>query len=128
MSYRSPLARARGLGPAREGVGHWWLQRLTAIALVPLVVFLVVALALLGKADYQTMVAWVSSPLVSILLIALAIALFYHSSLGIQVVLEDYISTKWLRLCAIMLVNFMNILLAIVSIFAVLKITFGIAQ
>lgn len=123
--YRSPLARARGLGSAKTGVGHWWIQRVTAVALVPLLVWLVVALALLGRADYMTLLAWVAQPAVTILLIVLIPALFYHSSLGVQVVLEDYVDTEWLRITAITLVNFINVLLTVTSVFAVLKIAFG---
>ncbi len=126
MSYRSPLAKARGLGAAKEGVAHWWMQRLTAIALVPLILWLVFSLALLGQFDFALLQAWVAKPMVAIALITLMIALFYHSSLGVQVVVEDYISTEWLRLTVITLVNFINILLAIISIFAILKIAFGV--
>lgn len=125
MSYRSPLSRARGLGSAKEGVHHWWMQRLTAIALVPLLVWFVICLALLGQADYETLHAWVAQPLTAIPLIILVLALFYHSSLGIQVVVEDYIATKWFRIAVIIIVNFANIVLAVISIFAILKIVFG---
>lgn len=123
--YRSPLARARGLGSAKTGVGHWWIQRVTAVALVPLLVWLVVALALLGRADFATLSAWVTQPAVTILLIVLIPTLFYHSSLGVQVVLEDYVDTEWLRIAVIALVNFANILMTVISVFAVLKIAFG---
>lgn len=123
--YRSPLARARGLGPAKTGVGHWWIQRITAVALVPLLVWLVAALALLGQADYATLSAWVAQPLVTILLIVLIPTLFYHGSLGIQVVVEDYLHTEWLRIAVIAAVDFINILLTVASVFAVLKIAFG---
>jgi succinate dehydrogenase / fumarate reductase membrane anchor subunit len=124
-SYRSPLARARGLGAAKTGVHHWWVQRITSIALVPLLVWLVAALALLGEADYATLSGWVAHPVVAVLLVVLIPTLFYHSSLGVQVVLEDYVDTKWLRMTAIALVNFINVLLAVTSVFAVLKIAFG---
>lgn len=125
MSYRSPLARARGLGSAKEGVGHWWLQRVTSVALVPLMVWLVVALALLGQADYATLLDRVAQPVVAVLLVVLVPTLFYHSSLGIRVVVEDYVDTKWLEIAIITIVNFTHILLAAVSVFAVLKIAFG---
>lgn len=125
MSYRSPLAKARGLGSAKEGVHHFWMQRLTAIALVPLLVWFVVCLALLGRADYETLSAWVAQPQTAIPLIILVLVLFYHSSLGIQVVAEDYIGTKGFRIAVIIAVNFANIVLAVISIFAILKIVFG---
>lgn len=124
MSYRSPLGRVRGLGAAKEGVGHWWMQRLTSVALVPLTAWLVVALALLGRADYAALLEWVAQPVVAVLLIVLIPILFYHSSLGIRVVVEDYVDTKWLELTIITIVNFISILLAVASVFAVLKIAF----
>lgn len=127
MSYRSPLSRARGLGSAKEGVGHWWMQRITSVALVPLMVWLVVALALLGRTDYASMSAWVAHPVVTVLLIVLIPTLFYHSSLGVRVVVEDYVHTKWLEISIITVVNFINILLAIACMVAVLKIALGAA-
>lgn len=127
MSYRSPLSRARGLGSAKEGVGHWWMQRVTSAALLPLMVWLVVTLALLGRADYASMLEWVANPVVAVLLIVLIPTLFYHSSLGVRVVVEDYVGTKWLEISIISVVNFINILLAAASMFAVLKIAFGVA-
>ncbi|HEY3487917.1 MAG TPA: succinate dehydrogenase, hydrophobic membrane anchor protein [Gammaproteobacteria bacterium] len=123
--YRSPLARARGLGSAREGVGHWWIQRLTSLALLPLMIWLVAAMALLGGADHFTLVNWVAKPVNAVLLIATALALFCHSSLGVQVIIEDYVATKWLRLSLIVAVNFANVLCGIITIFAVLKLALG---
>ena len=125
MSFRSPLSKAKGLGSAKEGVGHWWMQRITAVALVPLCLWLVFAIALLGKADYDTMIGWLQRPLVSILLILMILPLFYHAALGIQVVAEDYLPVKWQRLLVIMVVNFICITASVISIFAILKIAFG---
>lgn len=127
MSYRTPtpLLRARGLGSAKDGVGHWWIQRVTAVALIPLTTWLLLALALLGDSDYATLIAWVARPVNAILLIATALAVFWHGSLGLQVIIEDYIGTKGLQLALILTVKFINILCAIASIFAVLKIALG---
>lgn len=122
MSYRSPLARARGLGSAKEGVAHWWMQRLTALALTPLLIWLVATLAMLGHFEREQVLQWVAEPVVGIALICTIIATFYHSSLGVQVVAEDYIHTEWRRLAVIILVNFANFLMAVVAIFAVVKI------
>lgn len=127
MSFRSPLAVARGLGSAKEGATHWWLQRLYAAAMIPLVLWLVFSLALLGRFDYAHVVAWIAQPFVSLILICLVITMFYHSSLGLYVVAEDYLHTKWMRLTVITAINIGNILLAIFSIFAILKIAFGLA-
>jgi succinate dehydrogenase / fumarate reductase membrane anchor subunit len=127
MSYRSPtpLSRARGLGSAREGVGHWWVQRVTAVALLPLLVWLVLALALMDDYEYLSLLTWVARPLNAILLLATALALFWHSALGLQVIIEDYIPSKGLRLGLILAANFANILGALASIYAVLKISLG---
>jgi succinate dehydrogenase / fumarate reductase, membrane anchor subunit len=129
MNYRTPtpLRRARGLGPAREGVGHWWIQRVTAVALLPLIVWLVLALALMESRDYASLSGWVARPLNAVLLIATALALFWHSALGLQVIFEDYIGSKGLRVAVILMVNCAHILFAIVSIFAVLKLALGAA-
>jgi succinate dehydrogenase / fumarate reductase membrane anchor subunit len=93
MSMRTPLAQVRGHGSAKSGSHHWWAQRLSAIALIPLVLWLVASLAVVATADYATAVDWLRSPWNSALLILLIGAMFYHAQLGMQVVFEDYIST-----------------------------------
>ena len=125
MSMRTPLAQVRGHGSAKAGAHHWWAQRLTAIALVPLFLWFVASLVSLATADYATAVAWIGSPLNSALLVLLIGAMFYHAQLGMQVVFEDYISTHWLQVASIILVRFLAILLAVVSIIAVLRIAWG---
>ena len=122
MSYRSPLSRARGLGSAKEGVAHWWMQRLTGVAMIPLVLLLVFGLATLSQYDYDTVAAWLAHPCIAILFLCFIIALFYHSALGVQVVVEDYIHTKWRRLLVIISVNFTCTVLAVVAILAIVKI------
>ena len=125
MSMRTPLAQVRGMGSAKAGAHHWWAQRLTAIALVPLFLWFVASLVSLATADYATAVAWIGSPLNSALLVLLIGAMFYHAQLGMQVVFEDYISIHWLQVTSIILVRFLAILLAVVSIIAVLRIAWG---
>ncbi len=125
MSMRTPLAQVRGLGSAKAGAHHWWAQRLSAIALIPLFLWFVASLASIATADYATAVAWMGSPLNSALLVLLIGATFYHAQLGMQVVFEDYISTHWLQVTSIVLVRFLAILLAVVSIIAVLRIAWG---
>lgn len=122
MSYRSPLSKAYGLGSAKDGAHHFMVQRLTGIALVPLMIWLTYAVACLGNADLAAAKEFVGHPVNATLLISLIITVFYHSSLGIQVVLEDYVSSNAVRLPAQILVNFANFFLAVVSILAVLKI------
>ena len=122
---RTPLARVRGLGSAKEGVHHWWMQRLTAIALIPLVLWFVASVASMAGADHATFVAWVGSPLVAIALSLLIIATFYHAALGVQVVIEDYIIHEGWRLTWLIAVKFACFVLAVIGLFAVLKIAFG---
>src|ERR1700741_3002266 len=95
---RSPLGRAIGLGSAKEGVEHWWAQRITAITLVPLALWFVMTVIGLAGAEHGLLVAWVSQPLAAVLLILFLIAAFYHSALGLQVVIEDYGANEASRL------------------------------
>jgi succinate dehydrogenase / fumarate reductase membrane anchor subunit len=88
---RSDLGRVRGLGTAKEGVHHWWMQRLTAIALIPLTLWFIISIASLNSASYAETVNWLSIPLVSIFMILLVSSTLYHALLGVQVVVEDYI-------------------------------------
>jgi succinate dehydrogenase / fumarate reductase membrane anchor subunit len=86
-SMRSDLGRVRGLGSAKEGVNHWWMQRLTAIALIPLTLWFVISIASLSGSNYSTTIAWLSSPLVAVFMILLVAATLYHALLGVQVVI-----------------------------------------
>jgi len=122
---RSPLGRAIGLGSAKEGVEHWWALRVTSIALVPLVLWFVMAVIGLTGADHATVVDWLSGPLPAVLLLLLLIAAFYHSALGLQVVIEDYIDNEAARLGLIIAMRLAHILLAALGIFAVLRIAIG---
>jgi len=118
---RSPLGRAIGLGSAKEGVEHWWRQRVTAVALVPLTLWFVIAVIGLVGADHAVFVAWVRSPMPAILLVLLLVATFYHTALGLQVVIEDYIHREGMRLAALLIMRFLCIVFAVRGIFAVLK-------
>ena len=124
-SMRTPLARVRGLGSAKEGVHHWWAQRLTALALVPLTLWFVVSIAGLAGMDHAGAVAWIGSPPVTVLLVLLIAATFWHAQLGVQVVIEDYVHSEAVKLVALIAVKFAAVLLAIASIFAVLRLAFG---
>jgi len=121
---RSPLARAMGLGSAKEGVEHWWMERVSAVALVPLTLWFVASIIAHTGSDYATFIAWLRAPLVSILMILLLIALFYHTALGLQVVIEDYVhsGTKFVALVAVRLGCFA---LAVAGILATLHIVLG---
>ena len=91
LNPRSPLARARGLGSAKEGVEHWWAERLSAVALVPLTLWFAASVMAVAGGDHAAFVAWLGSPLSSVCMVLLLIALFYHMALGLQVVIEDYV-------------------------------------
>jgi succinate dehydrogenase / fumarate reductase membrane anchor subunit len=125
MSFRSPLGHARGLGSAREGTAHWWAQRVTAVALVPLCLWFVVGLIGLVGADHATVKAWIGAPVNAALLVVLIVATFHHTQLGVQVVIEDYVHSEGLKIAGIMVVKFASILLGLAGVFAVLKISFG---
>jgi succinate dehydrogenase / fumarate reductase membrane anchor subunit len=122
---RTPLGRALGLGSAKEGVGHWWSQRLTALALVPLSLWFVASIISLAGADFVAFTAWVASPLVSVLLILTILATFWHAMLGTQVVIEDYVHGEGAKLALLVLVRFACFALGLAAVFAVLRIAFG---
>jgi len=122
---RSPLGRAIGLGSAKEGADHWWMQRLTAVALVPLSLWFVAAVIAHAGADYATFTDWVASPLVSVLLILTIVATFWHALYGVQVVIEDYIHTEATKIALLVLLRFACIALGLAAVYAVLRIGFG---
>ena len=122
---RSPLGRAIGLGSAKEGVEHWWAQRVTAIALVPLVLWFVISVVALAGADRALFVAWVQHPVPAVLLVLLLVATFYHGALGLQVVIEDYVENEPLRFTLMIAMKLAAVLLAALAIFSVLKLSFG---
>ncbi|HEX9523747.1 MAG TPA: succinate dehydrogenase, hydrophobic membrane anchor protein [Reyranella sp.] len=122
---RTPLARARGLGSARAGVHHWWAQRLTAIALIPLVVWFAISLVMMSGADYGAVRAWIGSPVVMVLLILTIAIGLHHGQLGLQVVIEDYVHGDGSKLALIVAVRFIAVLFGLAAIVAVLRIGFG---
>ncbi len=125
MSLRSPLGRARGLGSAKSGTQHWWAQRLTAIALVPLTIWFVIAMVAATGSDYTTARAFIGNPVTAVLLILLIVATFHHAQLGLQVVIEDYVHTKSVEIALLLAIKGAAIVLALAAIFAVLSIAFG---
>lgn len=124
---RSPLGRAIGLGSAKEGVQHWWVQRLTAVALVPLAVwFVIVVLELAATgADRAELVAWVRHPVPAAVWILLLIAVFYHAALGLQVIVEDYVGNRAARYTLLILIRLGAVLLGVLGIVAVVKLLLG---
>ncbi len=125
MSLRTPLGRVRGLGAAKEGTGHFWAQRLTAVALVPLTFCFVVIVFLMIGADHARAVALMGNPLVAVIMLLFIVAGFYHMVLGMQVVIEDYIHHEGVKTGSVLLVLLGSFALATACVFAVLKIAFG---
>lgn len=125
MTVKTSLGHARGLGSARSGVAHFWAQRVTAVALVPLVTWLVVSLVSLTGADYATARDFFSAPLVSVLMLFVIVGGLYHLKLGLQVVIEDYVHSESTKLALLMLNNFFCIAMGLVGAFAMLKLAFS---
>lgn len=123
QSFRSPLARAIGLGSAKNGVQHWWAARVTAVALVPLCLWFAASIIAHAGSDYAVFIAWIRTPLATSCMILLLIALFHHSALGLQVVIEDYVHSG-VRFVAIIAVRLGCYGLALVGIIATLRIAF----
>jgi succinate dehydrogenase / fumarate reductase, membrane anchor subunit len=122
---RNPLKRARGLGSAQFGVGHWWTQRVTAAALIVLGLWLVVLVLGLMHSDYATARASMAKPWNAVLLIAFLISAFWHAVLGLQVVIEDYVHTRWKEIVLLVAIKFLAVLSVLAGTLAVLRIALG---
>ncbi|WP_417276137.1 succinate dehydrogenase, hydrophobic membrane anchor protein [Castellaniella sp.] len=125
-SLRTPLKVARRLGSSKSGVHHWWLQRLTAIALIPLSIWFLFFLGALTPASYPTVLAEIAQPVHAIFLIVLSLCLFWHGALGLQVIIEDYVHTRWLEITLQIALRFGATLAALTCVLAVLAIWLGI--
>ncbi len=125
MDLRTPLSRARGLGSAKDGLHHWWAQRLTAVALIPLVAWFAVSLVMLSGADYATVRAWIGSPFVMVLLLLTIVIGLHHAQLGMQVVIEDYVHNDGAKLALIVLVRFLAVVFGLAAVVAIARIGFG---
>ncbi|HEX7325100.1 MAG TPA: succinate dehydrogenase, hydrophobic membrane anchor protein [Rhodanobacteraceae bacterium] len=122
QGLRTPLKVARGMGSSKTGVHHWWLQRITAVALVPLTIWFLFYIGGLMGADYAAVVASVAQPVHAIFLIVLAVCMFWHGGLGLQVIIEDYVHTRWLELTLQIALRFGALLGALACVLAVLSV------
>ncbi len=121
MNLRNPLAKVKGLGASGEGSHHWWLQRVTAIALVPLSLWFVFSIINHIGNSHQEVTTWIAQPSVALLLILYLGFMFYHAQLGIQVVIEDYVHTEWVKVVSLLLVKGIVLVAGLASILSVLR-------
>ncbi|MGH8288668.1 MAG: succinate dehydrogenase, hydrophobic membrane anchor protein [Steroidobacteraceae bacterium] len=125
MSLRSPLARVLGQGSAKDGVHHWWVQRLSSVALVPLTVWFVVSVLSLPSLDDATVTAWIGQLWTMVFLILLVLTASWHSQLGVRVVVEDYVHGSGTRALTLTLVTFFHVVVAAAAVLAILKVGLG---
>jgi succinate dehydrogenase / fumarate reductase, membrane anchor subunit len=121
----SGLKRVRGLGSAKSGVHHWWLQRVTAVGNFALMLWFVISLLLLPTLDHSGVVAWIAQPLVAVPLMLLTLSTFWHARLGVQVMIEDYVHAEGLKLLSVLALNFFILGLGALSLFSIARIAFG---
>jgi succinate dehydrogenase / fumarate reductase membrane anchor subunit len=126
MSLKTPLGRALGLGSAKDGTGHWWMQRLSAVALVPLTLWFAAALVALPDFSHPSLTGFLAGPLNGALMILLVGVLLYHSQLGVQVVVEDYVHGAGLKVVTLVLLTLAHLALGVVGILAILRVSFGV--
>ena len=122
---RTPLGIVKGLGPAREGTHHWWVQRATSAALFPLTVWFITSIATLVGSDYQAIVIWVKNPLTTVLLVLFTGFVFYHLRIGVQVILDDYANSRKAKLTGLFLNDAFCLIFGLLTIFSILRIFLG---
>lgn len=125
QTLRTPLARVNGLGAAKDGTNHFWMQRVTAVALIPLCIWFVASIVSLVGASYETVADWLSAPLPALLMILFLGTGFYHLKLGMQVVIEDYVHTEWVKIACLLLNYFFCIALGLAAVMSVLALFVG---
>ncbi len=121
-ALKTPLGHARGLGSAKDGVHHWWMQRVTSIALVPLTLWLIFSMALLASRPHGFVMQWLKSPITATMLLLTILMSFYHAILGVQVVIEDYVSSKGRHIILLLLVQAALFVMGTVCTLSVLQI------
>jgi len=128
MSVRSPLSRVLGLGSAKDGTSHWWAQRVTAVALIPLTLWFFFSLLTLPGLEYESVRTWLSVPISGFLAVLLVAVLAYHSYLGTTVIVEDYVTTSGMKILSLMVLQFLYVLAGGAAIFAILRVVFGFSR
>jgi len=125
MSLQSPLGRVLGLGSAKDGTGHWWAQRVSAVALIPLTLWFMFSLLSLPALDYATVRVWLSFPMSGFLALLSVAVLTYHSYLGTTEVIEDYVHSAGMKVLSLLLLRFVHVLVGGAGIFALMRVAFG---
>ncbi len=122
MSLRSPLGKVRGLGSAKNGTHHWWMQKVTAVALIPLTIWFVSSVVYMTQADYEVVINWMNSPIVAVLMLLFVVTGMYHLKLGLQVIVEDYIHSEGSKVVLQMLITFGCVVVGTAAVFSILRI------
>ncbi len=125
MDLRTPLSKVRGLGSAKDGTHHWWMQRVTAIANLPLIIFLLLFVVFNAGASHAELASMLSSPFMSVLLLLAVLSVTWHMRLGMQVIIEDYVNGEGMKMVALLANTFFCVAIAVASGFAILKLGFG---
>jgi succinate dehydrogenase / fumarate reductase, membrane anchor subunit len=125
MSLKTPLGRVLGLGSAKSGFHHWWAQRLSAVALVPLTLWFVASLLALPALDHASVSAWLAAPLPAVALTLLVLAMSWHSALGLQVIAEDYVHRKPVRVAVLALIKLLHAAAAVAGVYSILLVSLG---
>jgi succinate dehydrogenase / fumarate reductase membrane anchor subunit len=125
QQMRTSFDRTQGLTSARKGVRHWWMQRVTAVALIPLTLWLTASLIARAQDDYDSFIIWLRMPFTAVLMVLLLIALFYHMALGLQVVVEDYVHNDRIKMPTVVVIHLTSFALAAAGIVTTLRIAFG---
>jgi succinate dehydrogenase / fumarate reductase, membrane anchor subunit len=125
VSMRTPLARVKGLGASGHGAEHWWLHRMTAVSNVPLIIAFTIIVASMAGRSYEEAVSIVSHPLIAILLILAVVSVTNHMRLGMQIVIEDYVHDKGLKIAALIANNFYAVIIAVACLYGLIKVGLG---
>ncbi|MFK8011323.1 MAG: succinate dehydrogenase, hydrophobic membrane anchor protein [Marinicellaceae bacterium] len=121
MQYRSDTKKVKGLGTAKHGFSHWWMQRLTAVFMIPLGLWFVYSLMSMETITVDALIMWLGNPIPALLMTLWTITVVYHASLGLQVIIEDYINNKKLALTMLVLVKFAMVIMLVVTFFSLFK-------